>query len=488
MKQLFTIAVLLGAAYNAFAIGGEVDFENFASSYTNEYIYTNSVHNGPATGLISGTPGVVNPFQAGSYLFVLCAAETTTTNLDHFDDHSTSLVNGGWDMSVSLPYGVNTATPGLMNGNDDTSGPGSTLIGWGPSEAANFVVVGWSANIGDNWGAADAWWNHGNPTNVPSGWFGISDIAQDVVVGGGPYPVPTVFGPTVGYEIQGFTLNLYTPALLSVPNSAGTALRFNGTNSQMQIGKSELSPPWTAEFWVNRQDAPGYSAALLSDTNYALKLEQFNYTRKVGFTRFNVADYVFNYSAPTNKWVHLAFVCDTNTRLYVNGVLTDQNTATISLPMDQLGWDAHSGDYCNGLLDEVRVWNVARSQAALQANMCRTLSLPQSGLVACWRFDEGAGTTANDSTGNGNTGTLVNLPLWGWDYSTAPFSPYLFVTNSATTMTVAWCSAPAGYVLQESSDVLNWTNSALSVSDNQVTKTVSVAIGQVGKFYRLKKQ
>jgi hypothetical protein len=59
------------------------------------------------------------------------------------------------------------------------------------------------------WGEASAWWNDGNPDSGPSGWFGISDIAQDVVVGGGPYPVPTVFGPTVGYEIQGFTLNLY---------------------------------------------------------------------------------------------------------------------------------------------------------------------------------------------------------------------------------------------------------------------------------------
>ncbi len=484
MKTLLAIPLLLGAV--SLSQGQLVDFENF----NNSLIYTNSVHNGPATGLMSGTAGQMYPFQAGSYVFELFAAETSTTTIDATLGGGRALDNGGWG---SEAYGVNTATPGLMNGNITTD-PG-TLIGWGGGETANFVVVGWSANLGDSWASyaghpdsVKAWWNNGNPTNGVAGWFGISDIAQDVVVGGGGIPVPTIFGPTAGYEVQGFTLNLYTPALLSVPNSAGTALRFNGTNSQMQIGKSELSPPWTAEFWVNRQDAPSYSAALLSDTNYALKLEQFNYTRKVGFTRFNVADYVFNYSAPTNKWVHLAFVCDSNTRLYVNGVLTDQNTATISLPMDQLGWDAHSGDYCTGLLDEVRVWNVARSQAVLQANMCRTLSLPQSGLVAYWRFDEGAGTTANDSTGNGNTGTLVNLPLWGWDYSTAPFSPYLFVTNSATTMTVAWCSAPAGYVLQESSDVLNWTNSALSVPDNQVTKTVSVPIGQVGKFYRLKKQ
>lgn len=37
---------------------------------------------------------------------------------------------------------------------------------------------------------------------------------------------------------------------------------------------------------------------------------------------------------------------------------------------------------------------------------------PTSGLVGYWNFDEVNGTTANDSSGNGNTGTLVNGPTW----------------------------------------------------------------------------
>jgi hypothetical protein len=35
-----------------------------------------------------------------------------------------------------------------------------------------------------------------------------------------------------------------------------------------------------------------------------------------------------------------------------------------------------------------------------------------SGLVGYWSFDEGAGTTAYDSSGNGNNGTLINSPVW----------------------------------------------------------------------------
>ncbi len=35
-----------------------------------------------------------------------------------------------------------------------------------------------------------------------------------------------------------------------------------------------------------------------------------------------------------------------------------------------------------------------------------------TGLVGHWKLDEGSGTTASDSSGNGNTGTLTNGPTW----------------------------------------------------------------------------
>jgi len=35
-----------------------------------------------------------------------------------------------------------------------------------------------------------------------------------------------------------------------------------------------------------------------------------------------------------------------------------------------------------------------------------------NGIVAYWEFDEGSGTIASDSSGNGNTGTLMNGPQW----------------------------------------------------------------------------
>src|SRR5205807_10656625 len=69
-----------------------------------------------------------------------------------------------------------------------------------------------------------------------------------------------------------------------------------------------------------------------------------------------------------------------------------------------------------GQMHDVSVWNVARSQAQIQAQMNAGLTGNESGLAALWRFDEGAGLTAADASGHGNDGGLGSVvnarPLW----------------------------------------------------------------------------
>src|SRR5262249_45374704 len=150
------------------------------------------------------------------------------------------------------------------------------------------------------------------------------------------------------------------------PGEVGQAFSFDGVDDVMQIGAAPLPPPWTFELWVNRQDSPAWSSVLLVDNATALKLEQYPFTRQVGFTHFGVADYTFNYSAPTNVWVHLAFVGDgTATRLYVNGALQDSIAASLALPRAQFGSDSLN-DRLKGLVDELSVYNVALSPMEIQ--------------------------------------------------------------------------------------------------------------------------
>src|SRR3989344_3025342 len=44
----------------------------------------------------------------------------------------------------------------------------------------------------------------------------------------------------------------------------------------------------------------------------------------------------------------------------------------------------------------------------------------ENGLVGYWKFDEGAGATAVDSSGNGNNGTLTNMSAYAWTGSVIP--------------------------------------------------------------------
>jgi hypothetical protein len=49
-----------------------------------------------------------------------------------------------------------------------------------------------------------------------------------------------------------------------------------------------------------------------------------------------------------------------------------------------------------------------------------------TGLIGHWKFDETSGTTATDSSGNNNTGTLVNWP----SATCAPFTSMLYMRHA----------------------------------------------------------
>jgi hypothetical protein len=78
-------------------------------------------------------------------------------------------------------------------------------------------------------------------------------------------------------------------------------------------------------------------------------------------------------------------------------------------------------EFFNGQIDEVRIWNIARTASDLAQYLNRSLTGAEPGLMAYYRFDEGAGPSAADSTVYGHNGVLINGPAWA--NSTAPLLP-----------------------------------------------------------------
>jgi len=90
----------------------------------------------------------------------------------------------------------------------------------------------------------------------------------------------------------------------------------------------------------------------------------------------------------------------------------------------------------NGSTFRVIVSNSVGSVTSTSATLTVTSSGTLPPTAAAYAFDEGSGTTTRDSSGNGNTGTLVNSPAWtSGKYGSAlgfGTSSYVTIPNSST--------------------------------------------------------
>ena len=123
-----------------------------------------------------------------------------------------------------------------------------------------------------------------------------------------------------------------------------------------------------------------------------------------------------NAQIPLNKWTHIAATYDGNTtRLYINGVL-DFSSNVGSFPLKnstdsvRIGKDNGGWQY-SGYMDNVRIWNVARTQQQIQNTMYIPLQIKNpsgnyAGLVGAWLLD---GTAEERSGAVNNNGVLRNV-------------------------------------------------------------------------------
>ena len=75
--------------------------------------------------------------------------------------------------------------------------------------------------------------------------------------------------------------------------------------------------------------------------------------------------------------------------------------------------DYNSAKYFAGMIDEVRLWNVARTASEIAAKKDTILAGDESGLTAYYNFQENTGSTANDTqTQSNNNGSIKNGASW----------------------------------------------------------------------------
>lgn len=137
-----------------------------------------------------------------------------------------------------------------------------------------------------------------------------------------------------------------------------------------------------------------------------------------------------------DSWYHVTVTFNPdfptgNVKFYVNGTFDSQSNSQRSIvyvqtPPVLIGtYPGPPGQWYGGLMDEVRVWNISRSQSEIQRTMNRTLNMYEAknpNLVGYWRFDENGSVLAKDYSIYQKDGTLGPLPNGSpsWNYPGAP--------------------------------------------------------------------
>lgn len=202
----------------------------------------------------------------------------------------------------------------------------------------------------------------------------------------------------------------------------------SGAAGNLNLGGSALS----FEGWIKPssfKSASPYISAIMgtevSDSNSAfLRLGDANVANnKVQFVLSinNVQQKLASITAlNANTWYHVAATYDgAAMKIYINGVLDASKSQTGSVSSNgafSVGYLYNTSRNFNGKVDEVRVWKRALSQTEISQNMCN-VSVPATSLAAYWKFNEGSGSSVQDTSGNGVTLTLtgVDASNWGTD-------------------------------------------------------------------------
>jgi hypothetical protein len=165
--------------------------------------------------------------------------------------------------------------------------------------------------------------------------------------------------------------------------------RFHGASSYVLLGRPDIAPPWTAEFMIRRCSRMGGGGEILSSRRSALLLRAGPKAKAAANVGFMVKGpdgtqhISFDYEAPKDEWVHLAFVAVGGTSPSItlwadHKKVGEHKSVSVSLPMDSIGGRLHSfkGDMSQvGHTSPALLWLCA-SLSFPCLPVCVSLSLP----------------------------------------------------------------------------------------------------------------
>ncbi len=192
-----------------------------------------------------------------------------------------------------------------------------------------------------------------------------------------------------------------------VSDVRGIMTNFNGNGQNLRtLNNIDISGNTnrTLETWFKVNNISGTqfiaSWGSVTSSNNAFGLYLNNGTLR--FYAFGANDYDINTNIIADTWYHLAITYDGTTIIpYINGIIQPTRNIILNTTNSPLfmGSDVSNANYLNGSLEEVRIWNVVRSQNQIRENMHLTLASTEIGLVSYYQFNENTGEAIDGING-----------------------------------------------------------------------------------------
>jgi len=207
-------------------------------------------------------------------------------------------------------------------------------------------------------------------------------------------------------------------APVRIRGTFGKALQFDGVDDYVEVPDSaslDITDEITIEFWIYPLSKPGYSWIIgkgggWNRPGWCIQYNKGYIVIYVGDGTNEVNNWALD-AVPTNKWTHYAVTFNKEEGLfrpYINGEPTGHNVEWDYIRTNDIDLFIGMADkntlHFNGTIDEVRIYN--RALSAEEIIQLFRGGHVWKGLVLWLRFDEGSGTTAGDSSGCGNHGTI----------------------------------------------------------------------------------
>jgi hypothetical protein len=306
-----------------------------------------------------------------------------------------------------------------------------------------------------------------------------TSVCEPIIVSRGPIPAPPITSASNPLFCAPGTTNLTAQGMAP----GGQVFQGNGTNAQIQVMQDIPEQNFTIEMWVRTAAlntgifsvSSGVLGAGGHDRHFYLNNGRLHMRVWTG------AGWNTNRILNDNQWHHIALTVQNGIgqRVYVDGALI----ATFPHDRSDFDWqdrfyigysnDAGANGHLTGQIDNVRLWNVVRTQAQLIADMHLETPTVNTGLVSHLPLNGNANALTGPN-GTATSATWVVPTHYTYTWSGGPSLPTASTNEVQTTGSIT-TAGTHNYLVNATAMGCTGSNSAsVPVTVNALSTTPTI--------------